>query len=176
RREIVPEEIGWALSGRFTGTLGAIVLLTLMPDRETFMLLFSVAILIAVAMSLAGILIPLSRGSLVAMGIVSGLMGTISSVGAPPMGLIYQGVEPARARATLNAFFSFAALLSLVALAAIGRVSSSDLIAIALFLPVMLVAARLAPRFNRIVDRRYRPIILGLSAIAAINLLIRALA
>ncbi len=175
RREVVAPEIGWALGGRIAGTFGAVGLLALMPERETFMLLFSVAILVAVAMSLVGVLIPLSRGTLVAMGTVSGLMGTISSVGAPPMGLIYQRVEPARARATLNAFFAIAAALSLAALALIGRVGQSDLIAIALFLPVMLVTSRLAPRFTAIVDRRYRPVILGLSAFAAITLLIRAL-
>ena len=174
RRQIEKGEVGWALCGRLAGTVIAVAVLMLLPDQKSFKMLFSVAILAAIGLSLAGMRIDVSPRALLATGLLSGVMGTVSGVGAPPMGLIYQRVPPARARATLNAFFAFAAGLSLAALAAIGSVTTADLVLVALFVPVMLVAAGLAPRLTGIVDRRYRPVILGLSTIAAVNLLLEA--
>lgn len=176
RRSIRPDEVGIALIGRVTGMLAAISLLVLLPSRENFMILFSVGILIAVGLSLVGIRFALSPTSLIAMGTLSGFMGTITSVGAPPMALIYQDVMAERARATLNAFFSIGAAFSLLGLIAIGRVSLGDFLLIAVFAPIMLISTYFAPRLNAAVARRYRPIVLGLSALAAVNLLVRAFA
>ena len=169
------DEAGWGLAGRFAGMIIALGLLVLWPDRSSFALMFSVGILLAIAMSIAGLRFELSRRSLLAMGTLSGLMGTITSVGAPPMALIYQNVRAEHARATLNTFFAAGAAISFLGLLVIGRVTMSDVILVAFLAPVMLATTYFAPRLNASVARRYRPVVLSLSAIAAVNLLFRAL-
>ncbi len=169
------DEVGRGLAGRTIGMLAAIGLLAFLPDRDSFAIFFASGILIAVALSVAGLRLRLSTASLLSMGTLSGFMGTITSVGAPPMGLIYQNVQAEHARATLNAFFSIGAAISLAGLITIGRVGETDLVLTAIFAPVMMAATFFAPRLNDTVARRYRPIVLGLSAVAAINLLIRTL-
>ncbi|MCW2309915.1 sulfite exporter TauE/SafE family protein [Rhodobium gokarnense] len=174
RGQVRMDEVGVALAGRFAGMLCAIAVLLVLPGKDSFAVLFSAGILFAVALSLAGFRLALTRGALVSMGFISGLMGTITSVGAPPMALIYQDVKADHARSTLNAFFAIGAAVSLFGLIAIGRVHWSDAVLIAVLAPVMLVASYFAPRLNARVARRYRPVVLALSAVAAINLLARA--
>lgn len=175
RGEVRKGEVTWGLAGRATGTLGAMLLLLMLPSRESFTILFALGILLAVAMSVAGIRMKLNRQTLLSMGTLSGFMGTITSVGAPPMGLLYQDVKADHARPTLNAFFAIGAAISLAGLALIGRIGASDLLMVAIFAPVMLATTHFAPRLNASVARRYRPIVLGMSAVAAVNLLFRAL-
>jgi type III secretory pathway component EscU len=47
---------------------------------------------------------------LMAAGFASGFMGTITSVGTPPMGLVMQNVEPGRLRATVGMFLVFGSI------------------------------------------------------------------
>jgi uncharacterized protein len=139
------------------------------------MLVFGTLIAIAVALSVSGWRIAFSRISVAAMSGVSGMMGTITSVGAPPMALIYQDRSARTARPTLATFFAFGCALSLVGLYATGWAGPHDLALAITMLPAMfagIVAARfLRGRF----DARYRPALLAISGMAAIVLIARGL-
>lgn len=56
------------------------------------------------------------------VGTVAGIMGTMSSVGGPPLALLYQRAPGPVLRSTLGATFLIGSLLSLAALALAGRV------------------------------------------------------
>ena len=56
-----------------------------------FEVLFGVLILVAVAISLVRPDMPMTNRTLVAGGLASGLMGTITSVSAPPHGIGFSG-------------------------------------------------------------------------------------
>ena len=66
------------------------------------------------------------RGTLVGAGTMSGLMGTLTSVGGPPMALVYQREQAATLRSTLAGFFLFGATWSLITLAVTGEVGSAS--------------------------------------------------
>lgn len=165
-------EVWTGLVGRVAGALLAGLVLLVLHDRAGFSLAFGISILIVVALSIAGAVLPLTRWTLIAMGTISGLTGTITSVGAPPMAIIYQSVDPARARPTLSAFFSIGALVSFLVLLASGRVGAHALLATAFLAPAMYVGIRLAPYCREWIDRRFRWIALALSTAAAIRLII----
>ena len=65
------------------GLLAVAVISSLRP--EPLAVLFSVSILLAVAMSLLGWRVAASTASLAVAGAASGFMGTITSAGAPPL-------------------------------------------------------------------------------------------
>ena len=83
--------------------------------------------LYSVLLSASGLqLLPTPR-SLIGAGTLSGFMGTTSSIGGPPMALLYQGTEGIRLRGTLAVFFTIGVLISLVALTAVGRFGLREL-------------------------------------------------
>jgi len=59
--------------------------------------------------------------------VASGLMGTLSSIGGPPVALVFQGTEPARFRATLGVHLIVGASLSLLAVWWVGRFGATEL-------------------------------------------------
>ncbi|ARE38344.1 hypothetical protein RGUI_0203 [Rhodovulum sp. P5] len=176
RSAIVWPEVWTGTAGRAVGVALAALLLVRLPDRETFGLVFGAMTGLAVALSLAGLRLRFSRPRLVGTSLVSGIMGTITSVGAPPMAMIYQDRPGAEARPTLSAFFALGCVLSLTGLFWAGWFRLHDLALAALMVPGMLagfaVSARLRGRF----DRRYRPALLTVSGLAALMLIVRGLA
>lgn len=164
---------GVALIGRVLGTLGAAVCLLLLPGT-LLTVLFALFILAGVALSLSGRRIEASRGNMVGAGIASGLMGTITSAGAPPFALVMQYLPPPRLRATLGCVFFVGASLSLAMLAGVGRFGMQELWLSVWLLPLMVAGFALSGPLNRRVSRRVvRGMLLGLSAFGAIALLLR---
>ena len=121
REHIVWREVGIGFSGRFIGILvGGWVLLSL-TDVKLFSLVFGCTILCAVLLTKIGWQLALSSFSLVTMGLVSGFMGIITSVGAPPLALIYQNRPAIPSRPTLATFFALGGAFSLIFIFASGR-------------------------------------------------------
>ncbi|MEZ5873068.1 MAG: sulfite exporter TauE/SafE family protein [Nitratireductor sp.] len=175
RSEIVWGEVWLAACGRAIGVVVAIGVLSLLTSRDTFTLVFGIMIAIAVLMSIAGWRIPLTRKSLLAMAILSGAMGTITSVGAPPLAIVYQDRPSRAARPTLAAFFAIGCAMSLAGLYASGWAGQSDFLLALFMVPGMVVGALIASRLRDRFDRRYRPALLAISGAAAIILIFRAL-
>ncbi|MFP1630487.1 TSUP family transporter [Zhengella sp. ZM62] len=175
RRAIVWPEVWTAAIGRLAGVLVATAVLVWISDRKAFSLVFGLMVGLAVILSVAGWRLRFGRASLLSMAAVSGLMGTITSVGAPPLAIVYQDRPAAQARPTLAAFFAIGCVLSLAALYLSGWAGLRDLALALIMVPGMLagwiIARLLAGRF----DRRYRPALLAVAGIAAVILVIRGL-
>ncbi len=103
-------------------------------------------------------------------------MATITSVGAPPLALIYQDRPPGEARPTLSAFFALGCLLALAGLAVSGHAGLRDVALAALMLPPMLAGIAIARRLRGRFDRRYRPALLAMAGMAAVLLVLRGIA
>ena len=174
-RSIRWPEVGTATIGRISGIIVAMVVLSFLPDRDTFLLAFGILILVALLLSVSGWRLAFNRGSLLMMGCVSGLMGTITSVGAPPLSIIYQDHDPAHARPTLSAFFFIGCLASIAGLSLSGWFHWNDLTRAILLLPPMALGIWLGQRFKTGIDQRYRYALWAISGIAAIQLIIRGL-
>jgi hypothetical protein len=166
---------GIAVAGRVAGSLVAGLVIGLAP-RSTFAIAFALLILAAVALSVAVPRLRATPLTLSVAGFGSGLMGTITSVGAPPMGLVLQNESPARVRATIGAFIAVGAIVSIVVLAWAGRFGWRETTLGAILLLPMAAGFALSTRLVGHVDgRMVRRIVLGVSAVSAIILLVQNL-
>jgi uncharacterized membrane protein YfcA len=167
--------IRWALVGRVLGTFaGAYAVTRLDPDAMAIAL--GVLVLLAVVISLTGWHVRPTTSTLVGAGMVSGVMGTLTSVGGPPMALVYQREQAAKLRSTLAGFFVFGASLALLALALSGELGKQQVVDGFILLPGLLVGLALSRLLAPHLDRGWtRAAVLGLSAATATALVVGAL-
>jgi uncharacterized membrane protein YfcA len=162
-----------AIGGRVPGSIAAGLVIGLAP-RSTFAVAFALLILAAVALSVSGWRVRATPLAIAVAGFGSGLMGTITAVGAPPMGIALQNLPPARLRATVGAFLFVGGVVSLAVLAWAGRFGARDLaLGVQLLLPMaagFIVSSRLV---RRIEPRAVRNVVLGVSAISAAILIVQ---
>jgi uncharacterized membrane protein YfcA len=165
----------WSITGLVPGTmLGAVALAAL--SGHWLAVTAGGLILLAVALSAAGLSAEPTPRTLTAAGVASGFMGTVAAVAGPPMALLYQRAAGPRLRATLARFFTAGALLTLVALVPAGRLGRTELGAGLVLVPGVLGGWVLSRHLVGHVDRLLlRPAVLTLSAASAIALLIREL-
>jgi uncharacterized protein len=170
-RKIDRRGVAWALTGRLPASLLAALTVTLLP-ASTFSIVFASLVLAAIGLSLLGWRLRPTPPNLVAAGAASGYMGTITSVGAPPMAIVYQHATGPEIRSTLGAYFVLGGLLSIGALALVGHFGLDDIRLTLLLLPPLLAGFLLSGLGRRLVDRgRVRVAVLILSAASALILL-----
>lgn len=163
-----------ALGGRIPGTILAGLTITLIPVA-TFGLVFGVLVLLAVILSVVARKVTPSPKVLLPAGFVSGYMGTLTSIGAPPMALAYQHGSPATIRSTMAAYFVIGAALSIATLAWYGRFGREEVLASAVFLPPLFIGFWLSNFVvRRLQGERVRQIILALCAIASTILIAKS--
>lgn len=163
----------WILAGRVPGTVfGAYAVAALSSDGLAIAL--SISVLVAVGLSAVGWRLPRTVPALAGTGAVSGVMGTVSSIGGPPVAMLYQDARGSQLRGTLSVIFSVGALMSVGFLAVAGRFGADEL-RVSMVLVPGVVAGFVASRWtSRWLDRsRVRPAVLGLCAASAIAALVR---
>jgi uncharacterized membrane protein YfcA len=166
---------GWALAGRVPGTIAGALLLAVLPERALAIMLAGV-VLAGVALTSAGWIPAPHRRNLVLAGATSGVLGTATSIGGPPMALVWQNTSGARLRGTMSGFFLVGSVMSIVVLAFIGAVDRSTVVSFAALVPACVVGYALSRLINRLLDhRRQRHAAIAISAIGAIVLIVRQL-
>lgn len=160
-------DITWASVGNLFGVSSAAVVLLYIAGNQ-FSLIFGVLILIAVLLSASGYKPAVTPFSSVIAGFASGFMGTCTSVGGPPVALLYQSSSVQVIRANLPAFFFFSSILALIALALTGNMGVQDLRAFVIGVPGILIGFYLS-HFAKtwLKDMPLRPVILGIAATSA---------
>jgi uncharacterized membrane protein YfcA len=167
--------LGWATGGRLVGTVAGASALLAMPARE-LTLAIGFLVLLAVALSVSGLRLRPTSRVLVGAGLLSGFMGTTASIAGPPLALAYQDAVGDRLRGSLAGNLLVGALISLVAIIAIGRFGGTELRAASALLPGVLIGFLVSGRTRRVVDRGYtRPAVLAVSALGAAALIVREL-
>lgn len=164
-----------ALLGRFIGVPPAAAAMGMM-SAAGFDILFGILVLMAVLISLArGDAIRASPKAVFLAAIASGFMSTISSIGGPPIALVYQHAKGPRLRANLSAYFALGCVISLVALSLVGKFGSQDLFpTLVLILGVMGGLVMAGPVRAFLDGRSIRPYLLGLCCLSALLVLGRA--
>jgi uncharacterized membrane protein YfcA len=103
--------VKWALLGRVPGiALGAWALASV-PVQE-MSLLVGLAVLAGVALGFTRVKLSPAPGILLGAGLLSGIFGTIASIGGPPLALVYQHEPGPKLRGTLAGYFIVGALMS----------------------------------------------------------------
>ncbi len=166
----------YALMGRVVGTLAAGLFLAF-ASTQLFDLTFGGLVLFAAFLSAAGLHVsPGPRNATIA-GALSGLMGTISAIGGPPMALLYQREGAARLRGTLAGLFIVGGLFTLFVLAGVGRFGWVEFQLALLLTPASVLGFLISlPLRDRVSPAAVRPLVIGLSIACGIAVLWRALA
>ncbi|MEZ4331650.1 MAG: TSUP family transporter [Myxococcota bacterium] len=109
--------------GRLPGVVvGSVVVARL--DAHDLAVWIGAMVVVAALMSVAPSQIAVTGRSAAIAGALGGLMGTTSSMGGPPIALLYQREPGPVLRSTLGATFLIGSMLSLVGLAFAGRVAA----------------------------------------------------
>jgi uncharacterized membrane protein YfcA len=170
------QALSFSMCGRIAGTIMALpLLIQVATNRDAFNFLFGVLLLVSVSFSLFKIKPAFTPVSQVTGGLASGLMGTITSVGAPPMALVFQDQKAEMARPTLNGFFAIGAPVSLIILWLAGRLNPEQFIFAGYLAPGFILGLYLSTKLNRFVDHRFRYLVLAFSFISALALIMRSL-
>jgi uncharacterized protein len=165
----------WLLVGRLPGTaLGALVVATLPPDDLAAVI--GALVLVAVGMSVAAPPLAVTRSTAVAVGALSGAMGTASSIGGPPPALLYQHHPGAVLRSTTAALFVVGTILSASALAVAGEVTVDDVVLAAVLTPAIAGGLGLSHVLAGHIEAGWlRPAVLVVAAVAGVATMLRGL-
>lgn len=164
-----------AMIGQVFGAVAAGGVLVVVSE-DGLSLLFAGLVLLAVAVSAAGWHLAPTRRTLAGAGVAAGFMGTISGIGGPPIALVYQRADGPTLRATLSRFFLVGGFISLAVLAASGKVTGENVGPFCVVVPAAVLGfLASAPLVKRVDKGSVRPIVLTLSALAAVAVLAREL-
>jgi uncharacterized membrane protein YfcA len=165
--------VGWMAAGMLPGTILASFLLPVIPHKTLALVLGSL-VLAGVLLSLTGLHFPPKRWVLVLAGFVSGLSGTLASIGAPPVALVNQDMEPRKLRATLSGYFILSGITSMVALVPAGRMGAVEVgLALWLFPGVIIGFLGSGLLVNRLPGPAMRYVVLALSGLSALVLILQ---
>ncbi|WP_417617023.1 TSUP family transporter [Oceanisphaera sp.] len=161
-----------ALLARIPGSALGVLLLALV-SQQVLAIFIAVTILLGILVRLKDIALPMTRSNMALGGFLSGVMGTSTTIGGPPMVLVMHGADIHRIRANLAGFFVVSSLMSVGALS-LGGFLSPEHIKLALpLVPAALLGNWVAVHTLHLVSR---PIVhygsLLLCAFAVIGMLI----
>ena len=168
--------LGWSLPTRVLGTGVGVALVATFTTGQLGVAV-AVMVLVVVVLTVRAVVFPVNRASLLITGFVSGVTGTATSIGGPPMALLYQHREPRQLRCTLAVYFLIGAALSLVGLAIGGALHGRELEVAVILSPTLalgFVASRLLHR--RVDPTHLRTGVLAVCALGSVVLLVRSLA
>ncbi|MCW2885326.1 MAG: uncharacterized protein QOE54_5996 [Streptosporangiaceae bacterium] len=165
----------WAFGGRLAGTPLGVWFVALVPQRALGTAVGAM-VLLAIGLSLWSGRVPRNAGTLTGAGLLAGIMGTATSIGGPPIALIYQRESGPRIRATLSIFFTVGALLSVLTLATVHELPSRQIWAGLALTPFVVAGFLVSGPFRRYLDRgRTRNAVLVLTGASALILIVRSL-
>lgn len=165
----------WSLPTGLIGTVAGVWLVAHLAERW-LALAVGLMVLLGVAASWRAVVVPINRGTLALAGVVSGLAGTTTSIGGPPMALLYQHRPPRQVRTTLAVYFVIGAVLSLAGLALGGELTEVQLVGAVLALSLLVLGGRLGGRLRDRVDgASFRTVVLVVCGTSAVVLLRAAL-
>jgi uncharacterized membrane protein YfcA len=175
REDIDLHGTGWALVGRVPGTIAGALLLAMLPHRALAILLAAVVLGGVVITSFGWIPAP-RRRNVVLAGVASGVLGTATAIGGPPMALVWQRNTGARLRGTMSGFFLVGSIMSIAALAATGAIDGRTMWGFAVLIPAAIAGYLLSRPMNKFLDpKRLRWLAIGVSSVGAIVLIGREL-
>lgn len=142
-----------------------------------FGIAFGAMILFAVLISITTPKLNASRRSVGVAGVVSGFMGTLTGVGAPPLAIVLQKQPGPEMRATMQAFLMIGAVLSILALALFERFGWRDVLRGLILVPFCVLGFWLSgPLIALKSFQRYlRPLVLGVCTAISLMLLWRSI-
>lgn len=164
---------GWALLGRVPGTVAGALLLTAIPERALAILIAAV-VLGGVAVTGMGWVPAPRRRNLVMAGATSGVLGTATAIGGPPMALVWQRSDGPRLRATMSSFFLIGSLMSIAMLTVTDAVDRHTVVMFGALMPAAVMGYVLSRYANRVLTpQRQRWTAITASTVGALILIVQ---
>jgi uncharacterized protein len=176
KEAIDQQNLGWLFLGFLPGlAIGAFFLQTL--SQNTLSLLFGFLVLTAVAISSNGIKIKQqSRLATIPAGVVSGIMNITTSMGGPPVALLYQNATGPKFRGTLAIFFFMGSLLTLFGLNQIGRMGGAEFINGLYLTPAVAIGLLLSKTAAIWLDKgKTRYAVLIIAALSGVSVIVKTI-
>jgi uncharacterized protein len=166
----------WVLPPRLPGTVVGVWLVTAFTTDQLGVVL-ALVVLGAVLLSVRTVVVPQTPTTLVAAGFTSGVTGSSTSIGGPPLALVFQHRPPAEARSTMGVFFVFGSALSLLGLGVTDSLPRDALLVALMVLPALGVGFWAGARLRAWLPReRFRHAVLAVCAVSAVVLIVRSVA
>lgn len=165
----------WISAGRLVGTFGGLAVL-LVLSAQSLSIFVGVSTIAAAAVTWVIPAFTPGLTAFVVAGLITGVTETATGIGGPPLALTLQHRPPAEMRATMALCFLVGEVISLIVLAAMGKVQALHLHAALQLLPALVIGA-VASRFvhQRIPAGAMRIFVQGFAVISGLVLLIKAL-
>ena len=165
----------WALPARVPGTVLGVWLVAVVSDRALAVVV-ALMVLVAVVLAYRVVEVRFTPARLFLAGLAAGTSGTATSIGGPPMAIMFAHRPPQETRASLGVFFLVGTLFSLGLFAATGQMPATSLWLTLLYLPLVVGAfvVGVAVR-GRIPATAFRRVVLAVCAGSAVVLLVRSL-
>lgn len=167
--------LGWSMSARLPGTVVGVVLVG-MFSAQAMGVAVGLMVLASVLVTAWSVRLPVNRVSLTTAGFVSGVAGTTTSIGGPPMAILLQHRAALQVRSTLAVYFVGGAGVSLLGLGLTGAVDRSTFLLAVALAPALLVGVVLSRVLHRVVPaRHFRPAVLWVCGLSSVVLLAKSL-
>ncbi|WP_336205805.1 sulfite exporter TauE/SafE family protein [Nonomuraea sp. LPB2021202275-12-8] len=167
--------LGFAVLGRLPGSaVGAVIVVYL--SVQTLSVFVGVMVLAAVGLTARALSVPRNGATVTAAGFVSGVTGTATGIGGPPIALVYQTAKGPQIRATLAMFFFLSAAQSLGILALVDHLPGRALTTGAVLVVPMVIGFLVSGPLRRHLDQgKLRVAILAVASVSATVLIAQTL-
>lgn len=167
--------VSWVMVGRVVGTAGGLwVLVSISSNGLSLFVGLS-----TIAAALASLAIPAfepSKRALLAVGAITGITETATGIGGPPLALAYQHRPAPELRSTLAVCFLLGEIISLLLLAASGKVEWDQIQLTFYLIPVMALGVLLSTRVHgELNGPLVRKFVLAFALVSGIAIVIRGL-
>lgn len=159
----------------FGGTAGVLVAgsVLLYIDAHQYQMMLGICIIGAVILSMVGVTPRISIISNLVAAMISGFMGTTTSAGGAPMGLLYQSEDKNKIKANLSVFFVYINMFGIAVLWFTGAAGHDDLKLFLQCIPAVLTGWLLSFLINRRINEvLVRKLILTVAALAGTILIV----
>lgn len=175
RRGVDVSGVLWILVGRLPGLAIGVWLLTVATDRLLDVLIGTL-VLVAVAILATGVQFRRTPRVELAAGMFAGVSSYVSTIGGPPLALLYSRAEGPTVRSTLGLLFTIGTLLTLTVRIIAGDITRTDWVLGLSLLPAAGLGFLLSSWLkDRTRPNQLRVGIFTVSSIAALALLGRAI-
>lgn len=144
--------VGFALVGRVPGSVMAAFFVASVSVHG-LAIAVGVGVLLAVLLNVLKVQLRPTPGTLLAAGFVSGFSGTSSSIGGPPMAVVYANEPGPVVRGSLSMIFVVGGTMSLIALASVGKFGVDEMQASLLLMFPALIGTLASRGLTRRLDR-----------------------
>lgn len=176
RRAINVSSVRWLVVGRVLGTALGLLTLALLEVSVLQVAFGVVTALMVVGTMLGRRRIDVTSRTSLAAGGFSGLMATTAGVGGPPIAMLYSRRAGPELRSTLSVVLLLGALMSLVGVVAIGRVTVDDLAVVLACMPALAGGMVASRRLATIVSpSAFRILLLAVSLVSGLLVIVLVL-